>query len=240
MTYNPERHHRRSIRLPGYDYSQPGAYFVTICTQERECVLDDPVVSAITDDVWLALPRRFPGIDLDEFVIMPNHVHLVVWIYGAGTGVPAHADRAGDDRAGASPAPTVGATLAVAPEMAVAPDSIAANTGDRSWVIPEPTAMNLSPTLGDVIGVFKSLVFTVYLDWIEVNDPNRRAKFWQRNYYEHIIRDETELYAVRRYIRENPQRWAFDPDNPQNLAKHPHPARIEDYLADVGRSADHR
>jgi putative transposase len=228
MTYDSERHHRRSIRLPGYDYAQPGAYFVTICTQGRECVLDDPIVSAIITDVWHALPRWFPSVDLDEFVIMPNHGHLVVWIYPPGSDVGA-----GADWVGASPAPTV-ATLAVAPD-AVAPNLVVPATDRRSWTIPAPTSVNLAPTLGDVIGAFKSLVFTVYLDWIQANDPTRPAKFWQRNYYEHVIRSALDLHAIRRYIRENPLRWVLDPDNPQNLPKRPYPAKVEDYLADVKR-----
>ncbi len=230
--YDSEKHHRRSIRLPGYDYGQSGAYFITLCTQGRECVLDDPIVSGIVTDVWHTLPRWFPNIDLDEFVIMPNHGHLVVWIFPVGTG-----NVAGTPGAGASPAPTesaVGATLAVAP------DAVAPSADRRTWVIPEPTTVNLTPTLGDVIGAFKSLVFTVYLDWIQVNDSTRRAKFWQRNYYEHVIRSETELYTIRRYIRENPLKWALDPDNPQNLPKRPFPAKVEEYLADVERHANHR
>ncbi len=230
MTCDPEKHHRRSIRLPGYDYGQIGAYFVTLCTQGRECVLEDPIVSGIITDVWHALPRWFPSIELDEFVIMPNHSHLVTWIFQAGPGVDA-----GAQGAGARPAPTgpnVGATLAVAP-------GAVAET-NRTWVIPQPTAVNLAPTLGDVIGSFKSLVFKVYLDWIEANDPTRRAKFWQRNYYEHVIRNETELYVIRRYIRENPLRWALDPDNPQNLPKRPFPAKVEEYLTDVERYENRR
>ena len=103
QNYDSEKHHRRSIRLPGYDYGQSGAYFVTLCTQGRECVLDDPIVSGIITDVWHSLPRWFPNIDLDEFVIMPNHSHLVVWIYPAETDVGAGADRAGADRAGRAP-----------------------------------------------------------------------------------------------------------------------------------------
>ena len=119
QNYDSEKHHRRSIRLPGYHYGQSGAYFVTLCTQGCECVLDDLIVSGIITDVWHALPRWFPSIDLDEFVIMPNHSHLVVWIYPAGTDAAAGTNRAGADGAGASPAPTepiVGATLAVAPD----------------------------------------------------------------------------------------------------------------------------
>ena len=105
MTYDPETHHRRSIRLPGYDYSQSGAYFVTLCTQGRECVLEDPIVAGIITDVWHALPKWFPSIDLDEFMIMPNHSHLIVWVYPAGTDPDAGAERAGAERAGASRPP---------------------------------------------------------------------------------------------------------------------------------------
>ena len=80
MTYNPALHHRRSIRKPGFDYSQPGAYFVTICTQFRQFALDDPVVAGIVRDVWLALPRWFPTIGLDTLAIMPNHGHTIFWL----------------------------------------------------------------------------------------------------------------------------------------------------------------
>jgi putative transposase len=218
--YDPDRHHRRSIRLKGYDYSSPGAYFVTVCTRGRECVLDDPVVTGIITDVWHALPGWFPTIILDEFVVMPNHVHLIVWLQEddtVGVTLAVALDAGTSNRAGASPAPT--------------------ETGDgavvSSWVIPDPETVNLTPTLGEVMGAFKSLVFTVYLDWIQAHDPTRRAKFWQRNYYEHIIRNERELHAIRRYIRDNPIQWALDRDNPHNLRGLPLPTRVEDYLADV-------
>jgi hypothetical protein len=101
------------------------------------------------------------------------------------------------------------------------------------WVIPDPKTVNLTPALGDVMGAFQSLVFTVYLDWIQAHDPTRRAKFWQRNYYDHIIRNERELHAIRRYIHDNPAQWALDRDNPNNLRRLPLPTRVEDYLADV-------
>lgn len=84
MKYDSQKHHRRSIRLKGYDYHNAGAYFVTLCTKNRKCVLDDPIVKGIINDVWLALPSWFPTIALDEFVIMPNHTHFVIWL-GVGT-----------------------------------------------------------------------------------------------------------------------------------------------------------
>jgi putative transposase len=275
--YDPDRHHRRAIRLPQYDYRRAGAYFVTICTRERECVLDDPVVRGIVTDVWQALPARFPTIALDAFVVMPNHVHLIVWLHpsdavaqgaeagGVGTTLavaqraeasdvgatlavaltsvaPMVADErpAGETqkaraykRAGASPAPTeglgdpeedgVGATLAVA-LPAVAPTAVdpIADAAWHDWTIPEPKEIKENPTLGDVMGAFKSLIFIVYLDWIERHDPTRQAKFWQRNYYEHIIRNERELKAIRQYIADNPARWAQDTYNPATAGPDPH------------------
>jgi REP element-mobilizing transposase RayT len=65
-----------------------------------------------------------------------------------------------------------------------------------------------------VVGAFKSLAFKAYMDWIRVNDPTRRAKFWQRNYYEHIIRNDRELQAIRQYICDNPLNWEQDQENP--------------------------
>lgn len=233
VLYDPQKHHRRSIRLKGYDYSSPGAYFVTICTRGRECVLDDPVVTRIITDVWHALPAWFPTIALDEFVVMPNHVHFIVWIHPPdAVGVTL---AVAQDRAGASPAPTdgetrgvgVGATLAVAQKGPIAP-----------WTIPDPEAINPNPTLGDVVGAFQSLVFTVYLDWIEANDPTRQAKFWQRNYYEHVIRNECELQAIRRYIHQNPDNWALDRDNPDNIRRLFPPKAVEDYVREALTGGD--
>jgi hypothetical protein len=194
MKYDPKRHHRHSIRLKEYDYAQAGAYFVTICTKGRECVLDDPVVEGIIIAVWHALPGWFPTIELDEFVVMPNHVHLIVWILSPDEVEASLADtnEAGANGAGARPAPTsddVGATLAVAQladETGASPvptdgmvdvgasladandvdaeDWARASLAPTEWVIPKPDTVNMAPALGDVMGAFKSLVFTVYLD----------------------------------------------------------------------------
>ena len=96
-------------------------------------------------------------------------------------------------RTGASPDPTLG------------------------WVIPEPEKVNDSPALGDVVGSFKSLVFKVYLNWVKSHDPARKAKFWQYNYYEHIIRNEKSYDEIYTYIISNPQTWDRDRNNPKNL-----------------------
>ncbi len=94
--YNPEIHRRQSIRLKGYEYSRPGTYFVTICARNRQClfgnisdgqmVLND--AGRIIERVWKDLPTRFPSVELDAFGVMPNHVHGIIAIVGAGLAPP--------------------------------------------------------------------------------------------------------------------------------------------------------
>jgi len=80
MGCDPQKHHRRSIRLKGYDYSQAGAYFVSICTHNRELWLENVIYRQIIQRIWNELTNRYPQVRLDEFVIMPNHVHGIIWI----------------------------------------------------------------------------------------------------------------------------------------------------------------
>jgi REP element-mobilizing transposase RayT len=124
MTYNPDIHHRHSIRLKGYDYSRQGLYFVTICIQNRKCLFGEIINDAmilnecgqIVQMVWDELPQHYANIQLDKFVIMPNHVHGIILIDHASVGAgfkPAqisdaitnHANEI-DERAGLKPAPT--------------------------------------------------------------------------------------------------------------------------------------
>ena len=84
MKYDPDRNHRRSIRLKEYNYSQVGAYFVTICTQNRELLLDDVGIRLMVQKWWDALPEKFPDIRTDQFVIMPNHIHGIIFIVSVG------------------------------------------------------------------------------------------------------------------------------------------------------------
>jgi putative transposase len=98
MTYNPDIHHRRSIRLKGYDYSQVGAYYFTICCHQRRCLLGEiisgimrpNIAGATVEAVWHKLPRHFPFIELDAFVIMPNHVHGIIVIIEHQNNIPNH------------------------------------------------------------------------------------------------------------------------------------------------------
>ncbi len=111
MPYDPNRHHRRSVRLRAYDYAQAGAYFVTICVQGRECLLGEVRGAAVAlspigrraDGWWNDLPRRFPNLDLDASVVMPNHMHGIV-VLTEPTAVGAGSPRPGSVGAG-SPRP---------------------------------------------------------------------------------------------------------------------------------------
>ena len=195
MKHDPDKHHRQSIRLKGYDYSQAGAYFVTICTQDRECLLGDIVdgemrlndVGQMVQDVWNDLPARYPDVETDGFVVMPNHVHGIIVIVGA---------------------PLVGALPLVGAHF---PGTMNHDTEKRAGTRP-------APTLGDAVGAFKSIATHQYTDGVkQKNWPSFNGRLWQRNYYEHIIRSEEEMNRIREYIINNPLKWEYDENNPGNI-----------------------
>ena len=165
----PSRH-RRSIRLPYYDYAQGGGYFLTICTHERRMLFENDRIAAIVTAAWEDLPNHHPNVELDEFVIMPNHVHGILIL------------RPADDRAQQA-APLQGIAPAVAPgSLSVVVRSFKARvTRDVRAAAPE---------IGEI---------------------------WQRNYHEHVIRNEAGLRRIRHYTHDNPARWAFDHENPVGL-----------------------
>lgn len=191
MRYDPKIHDRRSIRKREYDYSFPGWYFVTICTEGK-----DDAFGSVTEwqvhlnetgqmvaDAWKRMPQRFPRMILDEFVVMPSHFHGIFQIVAT-------------PRAKA----IVGAPLVGAP--------VGAGAGP-TWAGTSP-----APTVGDIVGAFKSLTANEYLRGVRQFGWRRMPQgLWQRNYYEHIIRNERDLEATRAYIRENPARWDTDPEN---------------------------
>jgi putative transposase len=196
MNCTVERPRRKSIRLPCYDYSQPGAYFITICTHQRRCcmarVVDNRVIPSLLGEIvenqWTNLPRHYPHIEIEAFVLMPNHVHGVIVIVGAGwepapTGSDAKPDhpRGGDTALeGLEPAPT---------------ESVAKQHG-----VPE------------IVRGFKTFSAR------RINEMRRTpgAQFWQRSYYEHIIRNEQELGRITEYIESNPLNWQLDRENPKS------------------------
>ncbi len=197
MKYDPDRHHRRSIRLPDWDYTG-GAYFVTICVQNRECVFGDVVNGemqlntwgTIVADYWRNLPRHFPTIELGPFVVMPNHVHFIILLNPPVVSV------------GAQP---VGAQLNCAPTT----NCIPTDTETESPIGKSFTVDKQRPTLGQVVRAFKAATTRL------IRQGGKGDFAWQRNYYEHIIRNEAEFHRIAQYIHANPANWVMDQENPQ-------------------------
>lgn len=179
MPYDPQKHHRRSIRLQGYDYARQGGYFVTICTRDRRRLfghvangrVELNTFGRLVEAEWRRTADLRPAVELDAYVVMPNHLHGILFITGHGGGT-------------ACRAPT------------------AAQFG-------RPVPRSLSTVLRS----FKSAA-TRRMNAAR-QTPGR--PLWQRNYYEHVIRDEEDLERIRAYILANPEYWALDPENPERL-----------------------
>jgi REP element-mobilizing transposase RayT len=183
MPYDPKIHHRRSIRLRGYDYSQPGIYSVTICSQNKEHLFGQVVEGEMhRNDLgeyvalcWKWLARRYMYVELDEWIVMPNHLHGILVIT--------------DGRGGSRTAPT---------------NMRAATAGGASRSAPTKRK-----PLGRLVGAFK----TVSTDQFNEMRGTAGGQLWQRDFYDHIIRNEDELNKIREYIRTNPLRWGSDPED---------------------------
>ncbi len=198
MTYNPDIHHRRSIRLRDYDYSSAGAYFVTIRTENREGLFGNVTdgdmrlnnFGVVVAECWRALPTHFPAVELDEFVVMPNHFHGIFVL---------------DTIVGAQHA---------APGITT-PGPICSVQKGAQHAAPLQTSGHtnvMSGSLGAIVRSFKSAA-SKRINEIR-NDPG--SPVWQRNYYERIIRNDHELERIREYIVNNPLQWTDDSDNPMN------------------------
>jgi putative transposase len=169
------QHQRHSIRLAEYDYTLPGAYFVTIVTHQREYIFGKihetqvhlTPIGETALACWLGIPVHFHNVSLDEFVIMPNHIHGIIIINDVSSVGTRHA------------------SSLQKPSQHDKPHG------------PKPNS------LGAIIGNFKSAVSK------RINEQRTApgAPVWQRNYYEHIIRDEKDLNSIRKYILENPMQW---------------------------------
>ena len=184
---------RRSIRLKGYDYTQPGAYFFTLVTQGREPLFGKIVdgemqlnaAGKIAQEEWVRTPSVRPEMGIDEFVVMPNHVHGIVII------------RENYD------IPAVGAHgCAPLPE----PNNRASQTTHRK-----------PRSLGSFIAGYKSIVTRR----VNAHFGTIGVPLWQRNYYERIIRNENEWDRARRYIQNNPLNWELDTENLQHPEEKP-------------------
>ncbi len=241
--YNPNKHHRRSIRLKGYDYSKVGLYFITICCQNRiwrfgeiingEMLLNE--LGEIAYNEWIKLTERFPNFELDVFQIMPNHMHGIIVLKDveatlavAQNDLIDPIDSDDSNGAGASPARTVleipdaendfiiekgtvGATLAVALNDSIAQNLNGAGASPARTILEISDAQinSNSPSVSDMVGAYKSLVANACLSIYKLNNE-RMGKLWQRNYYEHIIRNEQSYINISNYIINNPSKFTED------------------------------
>lgn len=193
----PQPHHRRSIRLPGYDYASAGAYFITVCTHDRECLFGQIVngemrLNALGEIVraeWEKSAAIRAEIELGPYVIMPNHFHAIVMIVDDGRGDPlrGQAGRCTGDQ-----------PVARTEELPIAPT-------DEPGTRVRPTGPK-PKSIGAIIAGFKSAA-TTRINQIR-NTP--AAPVWQRNYYDHIIRDEASYQNIAAYILNNPAQWEQD------------------------------
>lgn len=184
---NMNKNNRKSIRLKNWNYSNPGIYFVTICTQNRECILGNIVngkmilnnIGRIVQNVWESLSKRFP-IESDAFQIMPNHVHGIIVIHGDNArirrGVIYHAQNKYE---------------------------IEILKSHRHMGL-----INQTPTLGQIIRYFKAKCSH------QIHKIGFNQRIWQRNFYEHIVRNENDYLKIQKYILDNPKMWQRDKNNP--------------------------
>jgi REP element-mobilizing transposase RayT len=177
MTNDSHKHHRHTPRLKDYDYSSDGAYFMTLCTHNRECIfghiIDGEMLpneyGKIVRDEWHNLPNRYLNIGLDAIVVMPNHIHAIIVIHDVG-------------------------------------------------------AIHELPLRNDMAHRRRMLIPTI-IGYVKMKTAKRINQcrnttgihVWQRNYHEHVIRDEDDLYRVREYINNNPFQWDMDSENPENI-----------------------
>ena len=195
------------MRLPGYDYSTPGFYFVTLVTEHRENLFGSvnegemnlSEYGVMVARNWTTLPYRYHTIRLDEFVVMPNHLHGIIEIRNTSGGldravpamVPLHDD---------GPLPVGVGFTSIEKPTPTGNDHIDAHS----------TSVRKRRGLPEIIRGFKTSSAT------SINDlrGSTGARVWQRNYYDRIIKDEIDLERTRQYIRNNPKNWTADSNNP--------------------------
>jgi putative transposase len=251
--YNPKIHHRRSIRLKGYDYTQEGLYFITICCQDRACLfgrfenmqMQCNDAGQMIEKWYRALETKFPDIKCHEMIVMPNHIHFIIENVGAVVGADPRVCPIDDSNLNSPIIP--GEIVRADPRVCPNDESI-----DDSTIIPgeivraDPRVCPNDETIDDmgehvgsplrvchndesfnhptgiqgehvgsplhrVVQWFKTMTTNEYirgvknLGWAPFN-----GKLWQRNYYEHIIRDDLSYQRISDYIRNNPAQWDND------------------------------
>lgn len=213
MKYDPTVHDRRSIRLRGYDYASEGAYHVVMRTKDGLCVFGEvegiemklSPIGRIAESCWLEIRKHFQNVELDQYIVMPNHIHCIVAIK--------------------------------APERAIQKDDISrkglmteGNSSGKGSIHETPMRkglMNQTPTkedlpgwplmkdpritLGKIVRAFKARCTKL------IHDAGSAQFQWQRDFYDHIIRDGKDLDRIRKYILDNPMNWGNDQNFPENI-----------------------
>jgi REP element-mobilizing transposase RayT len=187
--FDSQKHHRHSFRFPEYDYSQPGAYFVTMVAWHRECLFGEVVdgkmklskFGLVATQQWEKLPKRFRNIELGAFVIMPNHMHgIIVIMAGRGTA-----------------------------------ENLQSLDGESTRRAPTQEQFQ-KPVKGSIPTIVRSYKSAVSYRINLIRDT-QDIPVWQRNYYEHVIRDDKDLQKKTDYINANPLLWDQDEENPSNI-----------------------
>ena len=219
---------RNSLRIKGYDYSQPGAYFITICTENRICYLANIVdgitisypISDVIREIWQEIPQKFQFVDIDSFIIMPNHVHGIVIINKECRDLIHQApinNFIKDNNVGLiNQAPTnnhlndkkgclvnQAHTKNHAPAKGQISKINQTPSKTKNWILMQ----NSKQTVGKIIRYFKAKTAKI------VHDRFFPSFQWQRNYYEHVVCSPRELNSIREYIINNPLKWALDREN---------------------------
>jgi putative transposase len=215
MRYNPEKHHRRSIRLKGHDYSAPGAYFITICVHQRECLFGEVIsgemklnqFGQLVWSHWQNLAHHHSHLQVDAFVVMPNHIHGILILKNDQTN---HNGFVGAGLADPVSAPH-NASL---PKPALSED-VGNNAFSTKPALPQDVVISQHHSISEIIRGFKTFSAR------RINQIRRSPGIpvWQRNYHEHIIRDEAALSTIRQYITNNAKTWRSDQLHPNNPLK---------------------
>jgi len=197
MKHDPDKDHQQSIRWVGYDYTEAGAYFVTLRTQRWLCrfgdIVDDTMLlnaaGRMIQSTWDELAEHYVGVQTDTLVVMPNHIHGIITLAPVGT-------------AGPLACPSLDRPL---PE-----------TEQLQGGVPTGSACP-ALSLGNVVARFRTLTTKRYSDGVKhYRWPACAGRLWQRHCYERVIPDEQSLNHIRRYIADNAAHWAHDADNPQS------------------------
>ena len=207
-----------SNRMPGWDYSGNGIYFITMITQHRECNLGKienkkMILSnfgKIVQNQWYKSFKIRDELFFDEFIIMPNHLHALIKLHGLDD---SHVETHGRASLQSTEKPNEKPTNHVKTHGRASLQS-----NEQS---PKPVFQRKPKSISSFIAGFKSSVTTEidnFIDAHHLDIPkyNRNNKFWQPNYTDHIVRDENDYWQIKNYIRNNPAKWKNDKFNDKN------------------------